>query len=58
MQGVIDFFVFILANYEVIITAIVAILTAAIAVALIVPGEQPEKTLHKIVDVIAKFSKK
>jgi hypothetical protein len=35
-----------------------AALVAGIAVAVLVPGNEPEHTLQKIVDIIAKFSKK
>jgi len=38
--------------------ALVALLSAVIAVASLIPGDEPEKTLGKIVDVLAKFSKK
>lgn len=40
------------------ITAIVAVLTALIALFLIIPGDQPEKTIKIIADFLAKFSKK
>ncbi len=48
----------ILANYEALITAVVALMSGIIAVALLIPGEQPEKTLKKLVDFISKFSVK
>jgi hypothetical protein len=35
--------------------ALTAILTAAIAVASLFPGEEPEATLQKIVDFISKY---
>lgn len=35
-----------------------ALLMAVIAIAVLIPGEQPEKFLQKIVDLIAKISKK
>jgi len=38
--------------------AIVAVLSALAALFMLIPGEQPEKTLYKIVDFLAKFSKK
>jgi len=41
-----------------IISALVAGLSSAIAVALMIPGEQPEKTLQKIVDFLKRWSKK
>lgn len=40
------------------ITAIGGVVSALIVLALIIPGEQPEKTLQKIADFLAKFSKK
>lgn len=41
-----------------IVSAIVALLTGVIAVALLIPGEQPEKALQSVVNFLAKFSKK
>ena len=38
--------------------AITALLGAVIAVAQLVPGDEPENTLQKIVDFLAKFSRK
>jgi hypothetical protein len=38
--------------------AATALLTAVIAVASLIPGDQPEKSLQSIVDVLSKFSKK
>ena len=35
-----------------------AVLTAAIAVATVIPGDEPEATLQKIVDFIAQISRK
>lgn len=40
------------------IGAITALLTAVIAIAQLVPGDEPENTLQKIVDFLARFSKK
>lgn len=40
------------------IGAITALLTAVIAIAQLIPGDQPEKSLQAIVDFLAKFSKK
>ena len=36
----------------------VAALTALIAVFMLIPGDQPEKALQKVVDFLAKFSRK
>lgn len=35
-----------------------AVLTAAIAVATVIPGDEPERTLQKIVDLISSISRK
>jgi len=35
-----------------------AVLTAAIAVATVIPGDEPERTLQKIVDFISQISRK
>jgi hypothetical protein len=40
------------------IVLINGLLLAIIAISLKIPGEQPEKALQKLVDVISKFSKK
>lgn len=40
------------------ISALVGVLTALIAMFMLIPGEQPEKFLQSVVDVIARFSKK
>jgi hypothetical protein len=38
--------------------AVVALLTAVIAVASLIPGDEPEATLQKVVDFLSKFSRK
>jgi hypothetical protein len=38
--------------------ALVALLSAVIAVASLIPGDEPENTLQKIVDFLSKFSRK
>jgi hypothetical protein len=38
--------------------ALTALLAAVAAVASFIPGEEPERTLQKIVDFLSKFSKK
>lgn len=38
--------------------AITALLGAVIAIAQLIPGDEPENTLQKIVDFLARFSKK
>lgn len=51
-------FNFIVAHYAELISALVAVLTALIAVFAIIPGDQPEKALQGVVDFISKFSVK
>jgi len=38
--------------------ALVALLSAVIAVASLIPGEEPEATLNKVVSFLSKFSRK
>lgn len=38
--------------------AVTALLGAVIAVAQLIPGDEPEKTLGRVVDFLAKFSRK
>lgn len=38
--------------------AITTLLGAVIAVAQLIPGDEPEKTLQRVVDFLAKFSRK
>ena len=49
---------FIVTHHQEILMAVMSLLTGIIAIAMLIPGEQPEKTLQKIVDFISKFSKK
>ena len=58
MEQIVSVIGFISLNYQAIIAAVMALLTGIIAVALLIPGEQPEKTLQAIVDFLSKFSKK
>ncbi len=48
----------ILTNWQSYLGALSAVLVAAIAVSAVIPGDEPEATLQKIVDFIARFSKK
>lgn len=45
-------------NWQSYVGVLTAVLTAAIAVATVIPGEEPERTLQKIVDLISRFSRK
>lgn len=58
MEQIVSVIGFISLNYQAIISAVMALFMGIIAVALLIPGEQPEKTLQAIVDFLSKFSKK
>ena len=45
-------------HYQVIAAAIIGILSGVIAIALLIPGDQPEKSLQWIVDLLSKISRK
>jgi len=53
-----DTIVNIIAQAPVYIAAVVGVLTAIIGLCMLIPGDQPEKFLKGVVDVLAKFSKK
>lgn len=48
----------VVANWSLILNAVIAFLMAVIAVATMIKGDEPEKTLQKIVDYIKKISAK
>ena len=48
----------ILNNWQAYLGAVSAVLVAAIAVASMIPGDQPERSLQAVVDFIARFSAK
>lgn len=58
MQMILDAVQWALANYQAVLAAVIALLSGMIAVALIIPGDQPEKALQGIVDFLSKFSRK
>ena len=58
MQTLITVGQWFVANWQVVLADVSALLTATIAICLLIPGDQPEKTLQKIVDFLEKFSKK
>jgi len=45
-------------NWQSYLGVITAVLGAAIAVATVIPGDEPERTLQKIVDFISQISRK
>lgn len=58
MEKVVEIFGWIATNYQTVLASLVLILSGVIGVCMLIPGEQPEKTLQKIVDFIKKFSVK
>lgn len=58
MVKVIELGKWVLAHYQEVILAANAVMGSLIALALIIPGEQPEKAFQKAADFLAKFSKK
>ena len=48
----------IMAKAQDILGQMVVIITALIAIFMVIPGDQPEKALQKVLDFIKKFSKK
>ena len=53
-----DYVTWFLQNWSLLLNAVIGVLTALIALFMLIPNEQPEKTLQAIVDFISKFSKK
>lgn len=58
MDKVMAIFQWILANYQILLSALVGVCSSLIAVFMLIPGEQPEKFLQGAVDFLSKFSKK
>lgn len=58
MQILLDIFNFIVANWMAILAAVVGLLNAVIVICLMIPGDQPEKTLKQIVEFLSKISRK
>jgi hypothetical protein len=48
----------VMAKVQEVLGALSLILTGLIAISLLIPGEQPEKSLQSILEFIKKFSKK
>jgi len=58
MQIVLDIVNWCMANWQALLNGVVALMTALIAIFMLIPGDQPEKSLQSIVDFLSKFSKK
>ncbi len=48
----------IIANYQMLLAAIIGVLSSVIVIALLIPGPQPELFLQGVVDFLSKFSRK
>ena len=53
-----EWFTWILTNYSTLLNGLIGLFSAAIVIALVIPGAQPEKFLQSVVDFLSKFSKK
>lgn len=58
MEGILNAVKFVAEHASEIILALNGILVGVIGIALLIPGEQPEKALQGVVDFLSKFSKK
>lgn len=58
MENAKNILMILVSNYELILSSIVMILSGVIAIAILIPGEQPEKFLQAVVDFISKISTK
>jgi hypothetical protein len=53
-----DLITHIASNWQSYLGVVTAVLAAAIAVATVIPGDEPERTLQKLVDLISSISRK
>lgn len=58
MEQVISGVSWIWMNWDVLLGHVLALLFAANAIALLIPGEEPERTLGKVVEFLKKLSRK
>jgi hypothetical protein len=49
---------FLIAYHMILAEGLILVFSGIIMIALIIPGEQPEKALQKVVDLLKKISKK
>ena len=49
---------YLMLNGPAILSAVLGLLSAIVVIALMIPGEQPEKSLKRIIEFLEKFSKK
>lgn len=58
MEKIVEIVGWIVANYALVISAVMGILSGVIGICLLLPGDAPEKQLQAIVDFLSKFSAK
>ena len=58
MEKIIEIGKWLLVHGPEILSALSAVLSAIIALCMLIPGDQPEKALRAVVDFLAKFSRK
>ncbi len=58
MAGISDLISWILTHYQEVIAASSGVVLALIALAVVIPGDQPEKFLQGVADFLAKISRK
>lgn len=58
MEQINEIVAWVLLNYQIVLSAILAILGGLITIFMLIPGEQPEKALQGLVDFLTKFSRK
>jgi hypothetical protein len=49
---------FVMVNWQMILAAVNAVLAAGVAIALLIPGDQPEKAFRAVADMLSKISTK
>lgn len=58
MDKILEIAQWLLVNYQTYVGLIVAVVSALIALFLLIPGAEPERSLQKALDFLSKFSKK
>lgn len=58
MEALLSFSTFVQQNFTAILNGVIATLSGLIAIAMLIPGPEPERTLQKMVDFLKRFSVK
>jgi hypothetical protein len=58
MEKVLEIGKWLLANWDVLLASIIGLFSASLALAMIIPGDQPDKFLQGALDFLTKFSRK